>query len=213
MGEARVIELNVIMKSTLIKIDVVGLCSVTHRCTGCKGESKCCCSSYEVTIKKSEMERIIRYLPNASIFCPHLKCSNGYNNIFENLSKGLFSIDTTEDGLCLFAYFNNDKILCSLHTVSKKLRIPLINIKPISCILWPLVISESDTPILSVHDDAFEFKCNKHQNSDKLSLCSSIAQNIEIVLGKNFRQELEKAVNKGMHWTRIPFHIPIANDL
>lgn len=198
------------MKSSIIEVDVAGLCSVTHRCTGCKGESRCCCSSYEVAIKKRELERIVGYIPNTIQFCPHLESSNGYKNVFENISNGLYCIDTDEDGLCVFAYFKSRKMLCSLHTVSKKLGIPFSSIKPISCILWPLAIFESDTRILSIQDDVFEFKCNKHRRLDKLSLSPSIARNVEILFGRSFRQELEKATNRGMRWPRITLRSPLA---
>ncbi len=201
------------MKNKTIEVDVAGLCSLTHRCTGCKGESKRCCSSYEVAIKKNELERIVGWIPAATKFCPHLKSGNGYKNVFEKLSPGLFGIDTHEDGLCVFAYYDNKKTSCSLHAVSTKLSMPHSQIKPISCILWPLAIFEAETKILSIHDDAFEFKCNKHRKTENLSLCPSTARIVEIALGNLFKHELEEAANKGLHWTKIPLRGPLASGL
>ena len=192
------------MKFQSLEIDVAGICSFTHKCTGCLGESKSCCSSYEVTIGSKELQNIIGCIPLAAPFCSHLKSDHVYENVFEQISTNLYSIDTTEEGTCVFAYFEGDRIVCSLHTVAENLRISIREIKPMPCLLWPLAIFEGESKILSIDDDIFEFSCNKRNAKGTFSLCSSIADNIENIFGIEFRKALQDAANKGLHWTRIP---------
>jgi hypothetical protein len=200
------------MKEKYLGVDVAGICALIHNCTGCRDQSKRCCSSFEVTITGRELSNIVGYFPFAVQFCPHLGKDHSYENVFEQLGPDLYCIDTSEDGLCVFAYFESNTICCSLHTVSSRLKIPLREIKPMSCVLWPLAISEGEQPILSIDDDAFEFNCNAKNKKGSLSLCSSIAENIKMAFGKEFSFELQTAANKGLHWTRIPLRGPFASE-
>ena len=86
-----------------VEVDVESLLSLENRCKGCVRGERCCCSSYEVCVTTAELKRIIKVLPEAAKYCPHLLTTGGYDNVFEQEEPGLFSIDTTEDGLCLFA--------------------------------------------------------------------------------------------------------------
>ena len=191
------------MKSQSLEIDVAGICSVDHKCTGCPGESKRCCSSYEVTISKKELQNLIGYIPLATHYCSHLKSNHVYDNVFEQISSSLYSIDTNEEGICVFAYFEGDRIACSLHAVAEKLGIPFRKVKPEACLLWPLAIFEGESRILSIDDDIFEFSCNARYAKGTFSLCPSIADNIERVFGIEFTKDLQDAANKGLNWTRI----------
>lgn len=195
-----------------LEIDVAGICSVIHNCTGCPGESKRCCSSYEVTINSKELQNIIGCIPLAARFCSHLKSHYVYENVFEQISRGLYCIDTNEDGTCVFSYLEGNRIVCSLHTVAEQLGIPFRKAKPESCLLWPLAIFEGETRILSIHDDAFEFSCNTRNTKGRFSLCPSIAKNIERVFGVEFRNELQDVANKRLHWTSIPLRGPLASE-
>jgi hypothetical protein len=192
------------MKSPIIEIDIAGICSVHHKCMGCKGESIKCCSSYEVTISSKEMQNIIGYMPYAIEFCPHLRSRHSYKNVFEDVSRDLYSIDTNDEGMCVFAYFDQDRIACSLHAAAEKVGIAFQKIKPESCLLWPLAIFEGESTILSIHDEVFEFSCNKRNTKESLSFCPSIVDNIEKVFGVEFMNDLQSAANKGLHWTKIP---------
>lgn len=189
-----------------IDVDIAGICSVSHHCTGCEGSALGCCSSYEVIINSKELDNIIGYLHHVSQYCPHLKIRNGYKNVFEQISPNLYAIDTKEDESCVFAYALGDRLLCSLHTVAVELNIPLKDVKPLSCLLWPLAIFEGKPRVLSIHDDVFDFSCcnsrNAHEN-DPL-LCPSILKNIEMVFGSIFKSELVASAQKGLQWTRIP---------
>jgi hypothetical protein len=200
------------MNPQSLKIDVAGICSVINNCTGCPGESKRCCSSYEVTINSKELQNIIGCMPLAARFCSRLKSHYIYENVFDQISRGLYCIDTNEDGTCVFAYLEGNRIVCSLHTVAEQLGIPFRKAKPESCLLWPLAIFEGETRILSIHDDAFEFSCNTRNAKGRFSLCPSIAKNIERVFSVEFRNELQDAANKRLHWTSIPLRGPLASE-
>ena len=199
------------MKSQSLEIDVAGICSVSHKCTGCIGESKSCCSSYEVAISSKELQNIIGCIPLATHLCSHLKSHHDYANVFEQISRGLYSIDTNEEGICAFAYFEADRIGCSLHFVAEQLGIPFRKVKPEPCLLWPLAIFEGESRILSIDDDIFEFSCNVRNAKGIFSLCPSIADNIVRVFGVEFAKDLQDAANKGLHWTRIPLRGPLAS--
>ena len=196
------------MNPQRLEIDVAGICSVIHNCTGCPGGTKCCCSSYEVTINSQELRNLIGCLPLAARFCPNLKSNDLYENVFEEISRGLYCLDTKENGTCVFAYLKSNKLICSLHTVAEQIGIPFRKAKPEACLLWPLAIYEGGKRILSIQDDAFEFSCNTRNAEGKFSLCPSIAENIERVFGVEFRNELQDAVNKRLPWKSIPLRSP-----
>jgi hypothetical protein len=198
------------MRLQSIEIDVTGICSIIHDCTGCPGESKHCCSCYEVTITSKEVQKIVACIPLAAHFCSDLKSHDGYENVFDQISPGLHFIETTEDGTCVFAYPEVDKTLCSLHTVAEKLGMPFREAKPESCLLWPLAFyEEGATRILTIQDDALEFACNVTNSKGRFSLCPSLADNIERVFGHEFRFELQNAANKGQPWARISLPKPL----
>lgn len=157
------------------------------------------------------MQSIIGCIPLATHFCSHLKSHHDYVNVFEEISSGLYSIDTNEEGTCVFAYFEGERIACSLHAAAEKLGIPFRKVKPESCLLWPLAIFEGESRILSIHDDIFEFSCNARNAKEIFSLCPSIADNIEKVFGIEFMKDLQDAANKGLHWTKIPLRGPLAS--
>lgn len=191
------------MKKGYLDVDVAGLCSVIHTCTGCDDLSGHCCSRYEITITGKELLNIIQYLPLASALCPHLESGNAFDNVFDEISRGLYSIDTDDEGTCLFAYSHGTKLRCSLHSVAEQLGIPFGKVKPAACLLWPLALFEGETEVLTLHEDAFEFSCNRPGRKEGLSLCPSIAGNVEDVFGGAFREQLQDAVNQGLIWTRI----------
>ena len=191
--------------NNVIEVDIIGICSVTHNCTGCAEELMRCCSSYDIIINKKELYNIVGYLPLAAEFSPKLVYNNEYKNIFEKIEPNYFCLDTYINSLCHFAYFDQNKLLCSLHTSANKYNIPLKEIKPMVCILWPLAIYEDKTTILSIDDDTFEFKCNKFNKFENNFLCPSIVRNIDLVFGIKFRTEIERAARIGLNWIKIQY--------
>ena len=197
-------------KADCIDVDVAALVSLRHDCVGCKGLNRCCCATYEICVTQAELRNIVGVMPQASRFCPHLKAGDGFDNVFERLERGLFSIDTTEEGLCLFAYHSDDGIRCSLHSTALMLDLPAIRLKPTACILWPLALSSGPSQFLSVHDDAFRFKCNSKRNAGGRRLCGAVGDLIESSFGAEFREQIQLAAANGLRRTTVPLHGPLA---
>jgi hypothetical protein len=185
-----------------IRIDVAGLCSFTHACNGCAGKSRHCCSSYDVTLDRRELPDIVGCIPMAARLCPQLGNAGEYRNIFDQEERDLFSIDTDENNLCSFAYRSCSRILCSLHTIAFDNNLALNRVKPLVCLLWPLSITDGDTPILTVQDDIFEFDCNKRRRQRKTSLSPSVAATIDLLLGEKTRKKIDHAAAKGIPWVK-----------
>jgi hypothetical protein len=179
-----------------IEVDVESLLSIENDCKGCARGERCCCSSYEVCVTAAEMKRIIKVLPEAAKFCPHLLAAGGYDNVFEKEEPGLFSIDTNEEGLCLFAYWSQGRIHCSLHSVAVKLGLPLEQVKPKVCLLWPMHFSEG-TEVLAATGDAFLYACNTRKTTGSRSLCHGFAAAIDMVYGTGCGEQVMKAAEDG----------------
>jgi len=179
-----------------VDVDVESLLSLENRCNGCARGEKCCCSSYEVCVTTAEMKRIIRFLPEAAKFCPHLLTVGGYDNVFEEEEPGLFSIDTNDDGLCLFAYWSEGRTHCSLHTVALTLGLPLEQVKPKVCMLWPLHFSDGDE-VLAMINDAFLFNCNIRKTPGSRSLSPGFVEAIEMVYGQGCGAQVKQAAENG----------------
>ncbi len=184
-----------------IEVDVESLLSLENDCKGCARGERCCCSSYEVCVTTEEMKRIIKVLPEAAKFCPHLLAAGGYDNVFEKEEPGLFSIDTNEEGLCLFAYRSHQRIHCSLHTVAVNLGLPLEQVKPKVCILWPMHFSEGKE-VLAAMSDAFLFACNTRKNGSR-DLCHGFVEAIDMVYGKGCGAKVMKAAENGNRRTLL----------
>jgi hypothetical protein len=142
------------------------------------------------------MRRIIQVMPEAAKLCPHLGTGDGYDNVFENVEPGLYAIDTTEDGLCLFAYAARRRIQCALHTVAVERRIPLSEVKPKACLLWPMIFSEG-AEALSLTDDALLFHCNTSKRKGSSPISSRFTEAIELVYGEGCGRLVEQEAGKG----------------
>jgi hypothetical protein len=181
---------------TSVEVDIESLLSLENRCSGCARGERCCCSSYEVCVTTAELKRIIRVLPEAAKLCPHLLTIGGYDNVFEEEEPGLFSIDTTEDGLCLFAYWSQGRTHCSLHTVAQTLGLPLEQVKPKVCLLWPMHFSEG-REVLSMINDAFLFSCNVRNAPGSRNLSPGFVEAIELVYGEGCGTRVKHAAKNG----------------
>jgi len=185
-----------------VEVDVESILSLENRCPGCARGQKCCCSSYEVCVTAAEMKRIIRYMPEAAKYCPHLLAEGGYDNVFEEEEHGLFSIDTTEDGLCVFAYWSKNRTYCSLHTVATALDLPLQQVKPKVCMLWPLHFSDGDE-VLALISDAFEFSCNARKPHGSRGISTGFIEAIEMVYGEGCGLQVQQAAENGCRRTLL----------
>jgi hypothetical protein len=148
------------------------------------------------------MKRIIKFLPEAARFCPHLLTAGGYDNVFELEEPGLYSIDTNEDGLCLFAYWSRGRTHCSLHTVALTRGLPLEQVKPKVCLLWPMHFSDGDE-VLGMISDAFQFACNARRAPGSRSLSPGFVEAIEQVYGGGCGVQVQQAAENGERRTLL----------
>ncbi len=185
-----------------VEVDVESLLLLENRCNGCAKGERCCCSSYEVCVTTAEMKRIIKVLPEAARFSPHLLTARGYDNLFEQEEPGLFSIDTDDDGLCLFAYWSHGRIHCSLHTAAVMLGLPLEQVKPKVCLLWPMHFSEGDE-VLAMINDAFLFSCNARKAPGSRCLSPGFVEALERVYGEGCGTQVQHAAENGERRTLL----------
>jgi len=156
---------------------------------------------HEVCVNAHEMKTISGALPLAAKHCPSLKDVNGYDNVFDEVERGLFAIDTHENGLCVFAYHVRSKIRCSLHSVALQIGMSPHLIKPSACTLWPLVLRESPDAVLSICDDALQFPCNRKVKAGSIS--REILNSIEKLLGAAACGQILKAAQAGQKHARL----------
>ncbi len=185
-----------------MEIDIDSLLRLENNCNGCVPGQKCCCSSYDVCITTAEMKRIIKYLPEAAKYCPHLLAVGGYDNVFDPEEPGLYSIDGNEDGLCLLAYWRDGRTHCSLHTVALDLGLPLEDIKPKCCMLWPMHFSDGEE-VVGMIEDAFDFSCNRRKPPDARTLSPGFIDTIEQVYGEGCGAQVQEAAEKGERRTLL----------
>lgn len=164
-----------------------------HNCDLCQTGTKCCCSSFDVCISEKEVEQIVGILPQVSKYAPHLVGDDGdFENVFDEEPDGLFSIDTHEDNLCVFAYHRKGQTLCSLHSVALDMKIPIQKVKPLVCMLWPLAISDGPNPSIDVDSYAYDFHCNHKQPPKSAKLSESIRETVEMIWGEDLVQRIER---------------------
>ena len=177
-----------------LKVDLAAISQLAHRCTpeGCG--LRCCCSSYEVHVNAAELSRIVGLLPKAARYCPHLKTRDGLDNIFEDLGRGIYALDTDDDGRCLFAYQRGRSLRCSLHTVAEECGLSPYQVKPYECSLWPLALTTSGGRTLTVDDTAYTFPCSAHQPVGS-PLSPSIASTIESLFGRVVLRNILDAID------------------
>ena len=190
------------MRPHVLYVDLASVLSIDHACDGCRPGELCCCSAYEVCVTTKELQRIIRVLPEAVRFCPHLKTGDGYDNLFDEVEPGLFAIDTDDDGLCLFAFRSGRKVRCSLHAAGAALGLPPEQIKPKACLLWPMNFSEGKEA-LSLVDDALAFRCNTLRRGRSRSLSPAFVKAVDAVYGKGVGERLEQEAASGALRTAV----------
>jgi hypothetical protein len=183
-------------RKRVLRVDVASLLSLDHACRGCITGEPCCCATYEVCVSAAEMDRIIELLPEAARFCPHLKSGAGYDNLFEELERGLFALDTNEDGLCLLAYVSRNRVRCSLHAAAAALGLSPGTVKPKACLLWPMTFSDGDE-VLSLTGDAFSFSCNSRKRAGSRRISPPLVEAIALVYGDGAGTAVEQEARKG----------------
>ncbi len=171
--------------------EALPILELEHKCDMCLTGERNCCSSFDVCITEKEVERIVGIMPLAAEYVPHIVDEDGsLENVFDDTGDGLVSIETQDDGLCVFGYRKDGATLCSLHTVALELNIPLETVKPQVCILWPLSISDPPNEIVGVDQDAYEFHCN-HKKKKTSQLSPEVADILQTLWGQTVVEEIE----------------------
>ncbi len=166
-----------------IRIDYKSIRNIDHECVGCSEVAENCCARYDVCVTTAELKKIILVLPEAAKYCRHLREKNGYANVFDEAENGLHSIETHENGLCVFAFRNKGLIRCSLHAVETSRGLPLGSVKPKMCVLWPLTFSE-DGRELTLHDGALSCRGSSLRKKPSRHISPALIETIGIMTGK-----------------------------
>lgn len=178
-------------------VDVPAVTGIAHTCdpTLCK-DLESCCEQFEVVVEGDELEGIIGLIGRAKRFLPFDDRAAAANP-FDPFGAYHFAIDTDEEGRCVFAYRNaSGMTLCSLHSAATELSIPYHQAKPTSCCLWPLALSEGRPAVLTVHDGAMDFPCNRRRRGRGDSLDAGIAEIIEQVFGRWYLARINAAIRR-----------------
>lgn len=172
--------------------DTLPILQLEHNCDLCRTGTKCCCASFDVCITEKEVEQITGVLPYVAKYVPHIVDEDGeFENMFEEEEDKLFSIDTHEDGLCIFAYHKKGETRCALHSAALDLHVPLKEIKPLVCMLWPLAISDGSQPIVDVDAYAYQFHCNHKQPPKSARLSPAVQDTLQSIWGKDITATIQ----------------------
>ena len=162
-----------------MKIDFEAIKSIDHFCTGCRSKRECCCASYHIFVSAKEMQRILNIFPLLADYCPGLMVDGEYDNVFEECDDGSIQLDTDENGLCVFAFRQKGLIRCALHAVANDMGLPLQEIKPFHCLLWPMAISPGTETVVSIQENALDFHCNHAKATDQI--CKSLEKTLQML--------------------------------
>ena len=184
-----------------VMVDADAILRTAHRCRPekCK-TAKCCCSAYEIEITDRELQIIVGCLPIVARYVEALKSSDGFENVFEDEENGLYSLDKNERGFCIFTYFDQGGCpWCSLHSAALDMGLRPAEVKPRCCSLWPLSYVDSNPPLLSLHEDALSFACNRRLPPENTDLDQGLADLMLPVFGLGFVQILKDQLR---NWSR-----------
>lgn len=179
-----------------VDVDVASLAAVENSCPGCRKGEPSCCSTFDVCVTGVEMERIIRVLPEAAKYAPHLLVDGGFDNVFEAAGGGLYSIDTDEDGVCVFACWVDGRNRCSLHAAATALGLALRDVKPKHCMLWPIHVSGGREE-LAVPGEVLRFRCNVRAPKGSRRVSPALLDAIDKVYGRGCGDKVAAAAARG----------------
>jgi len=177
-----------------VRVDLRALGGLRHRCDPalCR-ESGSCCACHDVWIGDEEAERIREWLPQTARFAPHLEDAGADGDVLQRLGPDWHAIGRREDGLCSLAYPTDDgRVLCSLHSAAVSNGADPYALKPECCVLWPLSLTTSNPPVLSVQEGAFAFPCNRRREPDG-TVDAGVAAIVQAVFGPEFLAALTAA--------------------
>jgi hypothetical protein len=175
-----------------IQVDVDALCGIAHACNpDCCTSQVNCCACFDVAITESEASRIVNWLPEAARFAPRLREGDSFILPFEKSDEAGYSLEVNEADVCVLAYRRpSGATLCSLHSAALAHGVPPSEVKPRSCMLWPLALTSSKPYILTVQEGAFAFGCNRPREGVRTDLDKGVAAIIKNNFGEKFLQQV-----------------------
>ena len=92
---------------------------------------------------------------------------------------------------CVFAYKGpQGGLWCSLHSAALAHGLAPETVKPLTCALWPLALSDDeDPPVLTLQPEATRFPCNVARVGEGLD--NGVAEIIERCFGVRFLRDIE----------------------
>lgn len=171
-------------------VDLRGISTLSHVCdpTLCAA-SGCCCAEHDVWVGDAERSAALGILPEAAEHAPAV----GETDPFQRLGDDAWSVRRI-DGMCVFAWRDDGgRTLCSLHSAALQRGLPPEQTKPRGCILWPLALSSSRPPMLSVQAGALRYPCNCRRGLDG-RLSAGVEAIVAAIWGRTFLRELRGAV-------------------
>lgn len=179
------------------------ICSLPGRDPGVES----CCQEYDVEITPAERDRIAAHAAEVIEFLAAREPQrvNRERKIDSFFKEGNIIELAKENGSCAFSYRDTTgQLWCGLHSLALEKGTPLEAIKPIACILFPLVVcrfENGDTLLTSttseteqLFDNAKEsnkLPCLKLQTADPMFMECRTA--IEVAFGKPFYERLVEA--------------------
>jgi Protein of unknown function (DUF3109) len=164
----------------------------TKKCTKNK---KCCCGIFFVDTTAKKVKRIFDIFDSISEFCPALKDGNKYVNPFEEDENNRYSVETKDDGYCIFSYFDKTAALkCAIHSAALKLDADPFFYKPLPCAIWPVtVFKEKDDRTIVCLDTETQSTCLKKKNNIDNTIDPALLKNLELLLGESLSRALQNA--------------------
>ena len=181
-----------------LAVDLEALLSMEHCCRPelCK-DDKCCCSYYEIDVDGEELKKILGFIPLAAGYNTPERARRMNESLFRFEGRGNYVIATDADEYCGLIYFGAlGQPLCTLHAGALEQQIPPAEIKPLCCTLWPLALDRQPIPILTIHDEAFSFVCNRKRQGYSTRLDPGVGEIVSSVYGRSFLGRLKKAIKK-----------------
>lgn len=163
-----------------------------------------CCREYEVEITPAERDRIVAHSAEVIEFFSHHDPQrvSPHREISSFFVEGNTIELGKEDGRCAFSYRDaGGRLWCGLHSLALQKGLPLEALKPIACILFPLVVYRFESgEILLTSTSAEIEQLFEGVNESKLLPClrqtaggpmyEECRTGIEIAFGETFYQRL-----------------------
>jgi hypothetical protein len=160
----------------------------------CVKHKQCCCGIFFVETTKRNVDRIFNILDVVSYFCPHLKDGKGYLNPFEENEDNRYSIETKENGYCMFSYLDKVGALrCGIHSAALKLKAEPFFYKPLECSIWPVrIFEEKNSKTVVALDVDAGGGCLKKKNKIDGKIDPVLFETLVLLLGKKITFTIKK---------------------